>query len=379
MVKKLKIGWFFGGRSVEHEVSVITALQAYENLDKSKYEVIPVYVSKAGDFFTSPKFLDLKNFQDVDSLILQATKITFVKGGIQTLGFFPKFIFLDLAFPLFHGSFGEDGSFQGLLDLMQIPYVGFGVNGSVVGMDKALSKQVFQAIGLPIGKYTIVKRGPASPDASRGREKPVIKDLKFPVIVKPASVGSSIGVNKVTNPDDLPFYIEVAGTYCEKIIIEEAFENVIEVNCAALGYKEPIVSLCEQPISSNQILSFTDKYTKSSMASMQRKIPAPISQRLTKQIQETTLKIFKALDGCGVARVDFFVDPKSEKFWVNEINTIPGSLSYYLFKPLKISYQKLLDILINSALERSADQKKITYVFESGLLSKMAQKGGIKN
>lgn len=373
MQKKLRVGLFFGGRSVEHEVSVITALQAYENLDKSKYEVVPVYASKSGDFYTSPKFLDFKNYKDIDSLVLSSTKITFVKNGLQTLGFFHKFFPLDLAFPLFHGSFGEDGSFQGLLDLMQIPYVGFGVNGSAVGIDKVLSKQVFQAKGLPIGKYVAIKRG----------EKPDVSELKYPLIVKPASVGSSIGVNKVTNPDDLPFYIEVAGTYCEKIIIEEAFENAIEVNCAALGYKEVQVSVCEQPIPSAALLSFEDKYQKGSkgagMASLSRIIPAPISEKLTKQIQEVTLKIFQALDGCGVARVDFFVDPKSEKFWVNEINTIPGSLSYYLFKPLKISYQKLLDILINLALERSADQKKLTYVFDSGLLSKMAQKGGIKN
>lgn len=374
---RLKIGWFFGGRSVEHEVSVITALQSYENLDKSKYEAVPVYVSKGGDFYTSSKFLDLKNYKDIGSLILQATKITFVKGGIQTLGFFPKFISLDLALPLFHGSFGEDGSFQGLLEIMQIPYVGFGVLGSAIGMDKVLSKQVFQSLGLPIGKYVAIRRG----------EKPNIKDLKFPVIVKPASIGSSIGVNKVSSLDDLEFYIEVAGTYADKIIIEEAFENIIEVNCAALGYKNPLVSICEQPLPKSSILSFTDKYTKSSMVSMQRKIPAPILAKLTKTIQETTLRIFKALDGCGVARVDYFVDPKQEKFWVNEINTIPGSLSYYLFKPLKISYTKLLDILIDSALQRAEDQKKTTYVFESGLLSQMARldsakrakSGGIKS
>lgn len=367
-MQKLKVGLFFGGRSVEHEVSVITALQAFENLDKNKYEVVPVYVSKSGDFYTSSKFLDLKNYKDIDLLILQATKVTFVKGGIQTLSFWPKHIPLDLAFPLFHGSFGEDGSFQGLLEMMQIPYIGFSVAGSVIGMDKALSKQVFESLGLPIGKYVAIKRG----------EKPDVSGLKFPLIVKPATVGSSIGINKVEKPEDLEFYIEVAGTYSEKILIEEAFENIIEVNCAAIGYKEPIPSVCEQPIASAALLSFEDKYQKGSMKSMQRKIPAPISQKLTKQIQETTLKIFKVLDGCGVARVDYFVDPRSERFWVNEINTIPGSLSYYLFKPLKISYQKLLDILIDSALERSVDQKKITYTFDSGLLSQMSKKGGVK-
>ncbi len=376
MQKKLRVGLFFGGRSVEHEVSVITALQAFENLDKNKYEIIPVYVSKAGDFYTSSKFLDLKKYKDIDSLILQAAKITFIKGGLQPFGFFHKFIPLDLALPLFHGSFGEDGSFQGLLEMMQIPYVGFRVLGSAVAMDKALSKLVFQAMGLPIGKYVVIKRG----------EKPDVSDLKFPLVVKPATVGSSIGINKVEKPEDLEFYIEVAGTYSEKILIEEAFEGCIEVNCSALGYRDIKVSVCEQPIPTAVFLTFEDKYQKSlpagrqgSMKSMTRKIPAPISQKLTKEIQEATKKIFLILDGCGVARIDFFVDPEQEKFWVNEVNSPPGSLAYYLWEASGIKFSKLLDMLIEFALERAEDQKKTTYTFESGLLSKIAQKGGIKN
>ena len=309
--------------------------------------------------------MELKKYKDIDSLILQASKVTFVKGGLQTLGFWPKFVSLDVAFPLFHGSFGEDGSFQGLLEIMQIPYVGFGVLGSAVSMDKVLSKLVFQALDLPIGKYVAIKRG----------QKIDSKDLKFPVIVKPATVGSSIGINKVDNPDDLEFYVEVAGTYSEKILIEEAFENCIEVNCSALGYEDVKVSVCEQPIASAAFLSFEDKYQKGSMKSMSRVIPAPISQRLTKEIQETTLKIFKALDGCGVARVDFFVDPKQERFWVNEVNSPPGSLAYYLWEKSGIKFPKLLDMLIEFGLKRSEDQKKTTYAFESGLLSQMSKKG----
>lgn len=373
---KLKLGLIFGGRSVEHEVSVITALQAYENLDKGKYEIVPIYVSKAGDFYTSPKFLDLKNYKDVDSLVLSATKVTFIKSGLQTLGFWSKFISLDLAFPLIHGTFGEDGTLQGLLEMMQIPYIGFGVIGSAIGMDKIASKLLFQALGLPIGKYVAIKRG----------EKPNLNGLKSPLIVKPATVGSSIGVNKVDTSDDLEFYIEVAGTYADKILIEEAFEDVIEVNCAALGYKDSIVSVCEQPVASTAVLSYADKYqrggqktggSQAGMASAQRIIPAPISQSLTKKIQNATLKIFEALDGCGVARVDFFVDPKSERFWVNEINTIPGSQAYYLFTPKKISYTKLLDILVESALQHAKDQSKTQYTFASGLLSKMAKADGM--
>ncbi|MBI2334709.1 D-alanine--D-alanine ligase [Candidatus Daviesbacteria bacterium] len=376
MQEKLRVGLFFGGRSVEHEVSVITALQAFENLDKNKYEAVPVYVSKAGDFYTSQKFLDLKKYQDIDSLILQASKVTFARGGLQTLGFFHKFIPLDLAFPLFHGSFGEDGSFQGLLEMYGIPYVGFGVLGSAIAMDKVLSKLVFQALDLPIGKYAAIKRG----------EKIDSKDLKFPVIVKPAIIGSSIGINKVDKPEDLEFYVEVAGTYSEKILIEEAFENCIEVNCSALGYKDVKISVCEQPIPSAVLLSFEDKYQKGppggetgSMKSMSRKIPAPISEKLTKQIQDATKKIFKALDGCGVARVDFFVDPKQERFWVNEVNSPPGSLAYYLWEKSGIKFSKLLDMLIEFALERSQDHKKTTYAFDSGLLSQLAKRGGIKS
>lgn len=389
MAKKLVVAWLFGGRSTEHEVSVITALQAFEHLDKVKYQVIPIYVSKAGDFYTSPKFLDLKNFQDVDHLLLFASKIILGRkndtAGFFTQGLFPTFTPLDLAFPLFHGSFGEDGSIQGLLETYQLPYVGFNVSASAVAMDKALAKAVFLALKLPIGKFVSVNRADFYQDGDKTLNL-VEQTVNYPVFVKPQTLGSSIGVNRARDRDSLSFAIEVASTYCDKVLIEEAFEDCIEVNCAALGYRDIQASVCEQPVKSQDLLSFADKYQRgggkgskgAGMASMTRVIPAPISDKLTREIQETTIKIFKALDGCGVARVDYFVDQKRNKFWVNEINSPPGSLAFYLWGKSGIKYSKLLDLLISYTLKRAADQQKTQYTFESGLLSEMAKQGGTK-
>jgi D-alanine-D-alanine ligase len=415
---KLRIGWFFGGRSTEHEVSVITAIQAYENLDKGKYEVIPIYVSKTGEFYTGDKFLNLKNYKDLDSLLLSSTKITLgtrvvkgnngIQGGFYSQGMLStRFTPLDLAFPLFHGSFGEDGCVQGLFEMYQIPYVGFGATGSALSMDKILQKHLFKSLGLPVCKFATITRTQFLKNPKYTRR--LLDELNFPVFVKPATIGSSIGVQRAKNFDELSFAIEVASTYAEKILIEEDLGGLVEVNCSALGYaqsakqpenKEVQVSVCEMPKPSGQILSFQDKYQRGGkgkgaasqgMASLQRVIPAPIKSIIAHQIQNATVKIFKELDGCGVARVDFFVDEKKDKFYVNEINTPPGSLSYYLWEkteyyigsnpiPLKgLPYKKLLDLLIEFALERAENQKKTQYTFESGLLSQMATQGkGIK-
>lgn len=388
---RLKIGWFFGGRSTEHEVSVITALQAYENLDKQKYEVIPIFVSKQEEFYTNSKFLDLKNYQDLDSLLLSSKKITLGKkhgkGGFFSHGILNAFTSVDVVFLAFHGSFGEDGAIQGLLDIYQIPYTGFNVTGSVVGMDKAMAKAVFLSLGLPVGKYVEIKRIDWL-KSTKQILKQVESRLNFPMFIKPATIGSSIGVNMAKDQDSLSFALEVAFTYAEKALVEQAFEGVIEVNCSALGYEEIQASVCEMPVASNDVLSFEDKYQRgggkgskgAGMASLARVIPAPISLSLTKRIQDATIKIFKAMDGCGVARVDYFVDKDKEKFWVNEINTIPGSFSFYLWEKSGIKYSKLLDLLIEYALKRAENQKKTQYTFNTSLLSDMAQtKDGAKS
>ncbi len=381
---------------MEHEVSVITALQAYENLDKNKYEIIPIYVDKSGHFFTNPKFLDIKNYKDIESLLLSSAQLflanKFGHGGYLKQGFFKKFTPIDVAFPLFHGSFGEDGCIQGLFEIYQIPYVGFGVTGSALGMDKVLQKAVYKELGLGVGKYFAVNRKEWEKNPKKilkqVEEAPLREqdDMEFPLFIKPANIGSSIGINPAKDEDSLSFAIEVASVYSDKILVEEAFENCIEVNCSVLGYGEDVkASVCEMPVASSGILSFEDKYKRggkggkgAGMASLSRVIPAPISEKLTKQIQQATVKIFKSFDGCGVARIDFFVDPKLEKFWVNEINSPPGSLAFYLWEKSGLRYPQLLDKLINYALERFEDQKKTQYTLNSGLLSQMASGSGSK-
>ncbi len=382
---KLKVGLFFGGRSTEHEVSVVSALQAYENLDLEKYEVTPFFISKEGMVYTNPKFLEIKNFKNIDSLLLSSKEVTFIKGGLKTSGFFSKNIFLDVAVLLFHGSFGEDGCIQGVFETYQIAYSGFNVMGSAVAMDKVISKYVFQSLGLPVGRFVSISRNDWINDSDKCIDR-IKKSLKFPMFVKPADIGSTIGINKAKDIDELKFDIEIAAVYSDKVLIEEAFEGCIEVNCAALGYKEIIPSVCEMPIRFGEVLSFEDKYMKggskgskgTGMASLSRQVPAPISPNISKQIQDTTVKIFKTLEGCGVARIDYFVDHKEDKFWVNEVNSPPGSFAFYLYEPMGIKYKDLLNRVINDALSRFADQQKTQFVLHSGLLSQIAKAGGVK-
>lgn len=386
MHKKLRVGLFFGGRSVEHEVSVISALQAYENIDKEKYGVIPVYVSKAGEFFTNPKLLDIKNYKDVQGLLYSSTQIVLAQkngqGGFLKQGFLKKFESIDLAFPLFHGSFGEDGCIQGVFEIYNIPYVGLNVLGSSIAMDKVISKALFKELNLNVAQYTYIGRSGWIDDPKRCI-KEIQNVLKFPMFVKPANIGSSIGVGKAIDEDSLQFAIEVASAYSDKILIEQALENVIEVNCSAIGgwseNRWPEISVCEQPVKSEELLTFADKYQKggkgskgAGMASLSRIIPAPISKKLTEQIQLATRQIYESLGEGGVIRVDYFVDPKKEKFWANEVNSPPGSLAFYLWEKTGIPYKELLDKLISYGLERAEDRKKTTYVFESGLLEMMA-------
>ncbi len=386
-MKKLTIGLFFGGRSAEHEVSVISALQAYKHLDKEKYDVIPIYISKQGEYFTNPKFLDIKNYKDVNSLLFASAQIVLgrknSKPGFLRHGMFKQFTELDLALPILHGAGGEDGSLQGLFEMYQLPYAGLGVTGSAIAMDKAQSKLLFKSLGYDVANYIEIKRLDWWEDQKKVLKQVQSELKKKPWFVKPATGGSSIGAGRATTEDELQFAIEVASIYSEKIIVEEAFADCIEVNCSALGYENIKASVCEMPIPTKDLLSFSDKYQRGSkgskgaggMESLTREIPAPISKDLTKQIQEATIKIFKAMDGCGVARIDYFVDPKKGKFWVNEVNSPPGSLAFYLWEKSdpKLSYTELLDELIENALKRAENAKKTQYIFESGLLSQMAK------
>jgi D-alanine-D-alanine ligase len=377
--RRINLAVVFGSRSVEHEVSVVTALQILENADKEKYNLIPLYIDKLGKWHTGQALLDIQNYKDPQELLAKVAEGYLYDSKINTnspVPFVKTSEKIDVVFPAVHGTFGEDGTIQGLLEMSGIPYVGAGVTGSAVGMDKVLQKDILRQNGIPVPDYQLLLRE----DWEKTRK---IK-VKFPAVVKPANLGSSVAVTKVRNQKELEMAIDLAAQFDRRIIIEECLENVIEINCSVLGYKTLEASVCEQPVKSTDLLSYEDKYLKGSktkgMASLSRLIPAPIPTALTKKIQETAKKVFRILDASGVARIDFFVDVKKNKIWVCEINTLPGSISFYLWEKSGYPFPKLVDKLVELAYERFNDRKKTQYSFSSNLLQTLGKGAkGTKN
>lgn len=376
------VGVFFGGRSAEHEVSVITGMQIIENIDKSKYEVVPIYVNKEGKWLTGNSLMEFKNyknnnFPDVKEIILsQNHRDSNIYPNPESIKLFGKKVIdkIDIAFPAFHGMNGEDGTVQGIFELMDIPYIGCGVLGSAVGMDKILMKDVYKANGLPIVDYTWFYRSKWIKD-----KEIVIKDieekLSYPLFVKPANLGSSIGITKAKDRDGLIFAIEVAIKYDRKIIIEQAVETPREINCAVLGYDEDIItSLCEEPLGWEEILTFEDKYISSNIKSGEnnnhrRIIPADIDDNIREEIEDLARKAFITIDGRGVSRIDFLLD-KNNNVYINEINTLPGSIAFYLWEGKGYSFTKLIDKLINIAIKVHEEKQQNTYTYEANLFDK---------
>lgn len=386
----LNVAVMFGGRSVEHEVSVITGLQVIENLDKSKYNVIPIYVAKDGWWYTGEELTRIENYRDIPKLLSRCRKVILPPiFELKRLYLYPfkkrlfkedaEYIRVDLVIPAFHGTFGEDGSIQGLLELSGIPYVGSGVLGSALGMDKIAMKDIFRANGIPVVKYVWFLRG----EYEENEEKVlsyVEESLRYPVFVKPANLGSSIGISKAGNRDELIYAIEIATKYDRRIIVEEAVKDLMEVNCSVIGFDDEVhTSLCEMPVSWQEFLSYTDKYMKgdsgSGLKGAARKIPAPIPEDLERSIRELSVKIFKMLDCAGVVRVDFLVDKSNMSVYANEVNTLPGSFAFYLWEPMGIPFRELLDRLISLAIRRHKEYKRNLYVFDTDLLVKASLRG----
>ncbi len=383
---KCRVGVLFGSRSVEHEVSVITAQQVMAAFDRSKYEVIPIYLTKRGEWLSGAKLSDFGAFKAFnpasyervfiapDPTVRSLVRAPQSTGGLRKLFGSQKAIELDVVFPAFHGTFGEDGTMQGLLELADIPYVGAGVVGSAVGMDKIIMKAVFREAGLPIVSYVWFSR-------RKWQEQPeemvqtIETDLHYPLFVKPANLGSSVGITRVEGREDLYFALDVASHYDRRLLVEEAVEEAIEINCAVLGNEDPTPSVCEQPVSWEEFLSYEDKYMRGGkaegMKGAARRIPAPISEELTAQVQDMAVAAFKALDCRGIARVDFLLKEEGEKLFINEINTLPGSISFYLWEPLGISPAQLVDRLVELAFEAHREKRKTTYSYESNLLEQM--------
>ncbi|HSH36041.1 D-alanine--D-alanine ligase family protein [Schnuerera sp.] len=386
---KKKIAIIFGGRSVEHEVSVITGLQVMENIDKNKYDIIPIYINKEGKWCTGNSLMKFENFKNNNLNDLQEITLSLNANDHNlylhpnNIGLFRKKIIdrIDIVFPTIHGTNGEDGTIQGLFELKNMPYVGGGVLASSVGMDKILMKEVFKAGGLPIVDYFWFYRK----EWIEKKDK-IINDIEeklgYSLFVKPANLGSSIGISKAKDKESLIEAIEVATRYDRKIIIEKAVENPREINCAAMGYNDDvIVSLCEEPLGWEEILTFEDKYIKSNTKGMgkdssRRIIPADIKDNLREKIEKLAKETFMAIDCSGNARIDFLLD-ENQNIFINEINTLPGSIAFYLWEKKGYPFDKLLDKMINIAIEVHKDKNENMYTYEADLFNQV-HLGGTK-
>ena len=387
---KIKVGVIFGGETVEHEVSVITALQAMEHINRDKYDVVPIYISKDRIWYTSPMLTDIEVYRDFNDLKRYAKQVVLTKIGDKfylqnTKGLFRRNITdIDIAFPIVHGNNVEDGTLQGYLDSVGIPYVGSKVLGSSLGQDKVVMKQVFKDMGLPIVDYIWFFDSEYADDCEKIFAD--VKKLKYPVIVKPATLGSSVGISYVKEESELANAIEEAMKYDVKIVVEKAVKNLVEVNCSVLGnYSHQEASVIEEVTTDEEFLTFADKYIGGSkgklkgpskgMASASRIIPARISKELETNIKETSKQAFRALNLGGVCRIDYLIDKKTNKYYINEPNTIPGSLSFYLWEKTGKKYEDLLDEMITLSIKDYKNRSKKVYSFESNILSNYGVKG----
>ncbi len=382
---KTTVAFIFGCRSVEHEVSIISAVQAMRAVDTKKYDVIPVYVTKTGEMYTSEKMFEIEPFRDTKTLISESEPVTMIKSGNDVVLHFlrqkmfkkKEDIVLNAAFPVVHGTNCEDGTLQGYLEFLGLPYVGCDVLSSAVGMDKAVFKYVMQAAGLPVLDCICFYAREYSENREAFIEK-AEKEIGYPMIVKPVNLGSSVGISKAKDRAALLDAVDLAVSFSDKVLIEHAVTAIREINCSVVGdADECAASVCEEPFMNDEILSYEDKYMgggKSSggskgMASLARKIPADISEEKSNEIRELACKVFRALGGAGVVRIDFIIDTASDKVYVNEINTIPGSLSFYLWEKTELSYTKLIDKLISLAFRRSRNRENLTFTIDTNILS----------
>lgn len=386
---KIKLGVFFGGRSVEHEVSIITAIQAMENMDKEKYEIIPIYIAKDNKMYCGELVGKIEEYKNVENLINKSTQVTLVQKEDKVVllkcekKLFEnnEYDYIDVAFPIVHGTNVEDGTLQGYLKMFNIPYVGCDVISSAVGMDKYVCKCVLKQNDIPVLDckcFTLKDYTESLGNIINSVET----DIPYPVIVKPVNLGSSVGISIAKTREELEESIADAFSYSKKILVEKAIENLKEVNCSVLGdYEEAKASECEEPVKTDEILSFTDKYLSGSkkmgakaggsksMNAGVLKLPAEIDNKTKEQIQNLALKTFKALECSGVIRIDFMIDQDTDMVYVNEVNTIPGSLSFHLWKATGLPYKDLLDRLIDLALKKHREETNITYTFDSNILA----------
>lgn len=407
---KIKLGVFFGGNSVEHEISVITMSQAMSSINEEKYEIIPIYIAKNGVMYTGDDLLDIYQYKDMDVLLKRSYQVTIVNDGksIKVVRYPAPLVgkkvinTIDVAFPIVHGTNVEDGTIAGYLTMLGIPFVGPDIMASSIGMDKILMKKVLKESGIPVVDYKAFYSMEYIKEEDKIL-KEIEKELEYPVIVKPGNLGSSVGIKKAKNKVELQEAIEFAMEFSDRIIVEKAVVNLQEINCSVMGnIVDSETSVCEEPFFSDEILSYADKYMaggKSSksgktgalakgaigaksagkgMAVSNKKLPADISEEKRKEIEKLTKETFKVLGCSGVSRVDFLIDKDTDKVYVNEINTIPGALSYYLWEASGKSFEQELDELIEIALKRQREKEKLTFSYDQNILAMQGTKTGSK-
>ena len=379
------IAVFFGGRSAEHDVSIITGLQFIENMDKSKYNVVPVYISSEGIWYTGEKLLKTAFYKNFDEKQVEKVFFSPIAGNksLSKNGLFgiKEAARIDAAVIAMHGMHGEDGTLQGLFELADMPYTSANVTGSAVCMDKIIMKAACIGFDIPVLPGVDFFREEYFAD-SEGITAEVEKKCGFPVIVKPANLGSSIGVSKASDRAEFEAAVKLAASYDRKILVERFIEQLKEINCAVVGEgTDCMTGVCEEPVSHGKILDFKDKYLSSGsksqgMKSLSRKIPADISAEMDERIKEISKRAFKKLGLKGVVRIDYMIDMADGSLYLNEINSIPGSFAFYLYEPMGMPYKKLIDKLIDGAFAAMEEKKKNDFAYDSKILDKVT--GGAK-
>ena len=392
---KIQLGVAFGSRTCEHEVSIISAVQLMLNVNREKYDVIPVYISQKGEWFTGEPLKDIKTFTPFDPFRkgILPVHLDLTAGSGALLHYVPPkgllgggkeevVARLDAVIPVMHGLHGEDGSLQGVLELAGIPYSSTGVTGSAVGMDKIVMKQFFRGCGFPVLPDCAMTRTEFERDAEAAMNK-VEAALPYPVFVKPACLGSSIGVSRADGREKLRGALELAFSYDRRVLIEQGLDRPIEVNCSVLGFDgESKASVLEMPNSGEGFLDFSEKYLAGSggskgMASLKRIVPAPIGDEMTQTLQALSRQVFDAMDCKGVVRIDYMLDRHNDRYYITEINTIPGSLAYYLWQETGMPYSQLIDEMVDCALRAHREKERNSFAFTSDILSGV-QLGGAK-
>ena len=374
----MTIGVFFGGKNPEHDISIITGNLILNGLTKAGFAVHAIYIGKDGGWHIGEALHDIKNFKkqsDFSSLAKWNIDLEASRGKIvfRRKGMFGKAITIDVAFPAFHGQNGEDGTVQGLFEMLDVPYVGCGVAASAIAMDKVLTKQLYEQAGFPTTKFIYFYKS----DWEEKKDDYVMKintGLAWPLFVKPARLGSSIGIAKVRNGKELSFALDVAFHYDEKVLVEEGVPNVADLTCAVIGNDAPRASLVQESIFTEDFFSYEDKYISGGGAQLGNAkqslvIPAELDEATTAAVQNLAKEVFLKFECSGIARVDFLHDKESKKLFVNEINPLPGTLYHHLWEKSGVPLPDLLKKLITCAIEKNKKKKGLTSTFASSILA----------